>query len=56
MQEVIARSDFWHDAAELLVLCDLRGHFTGEQLAVAKNCDCCFVTGGFESEDGHAKK
>ena len=60
VHEVIARRNFWNDAAVFFVLRDLRSHFTREQLraelaaVVAQNGDGRFVAGCFEREDGHA--
>ena len=51
VNEVIARGDS-DDAAELLVLGDLRSDLAREQIAFAQDRDGGLVTGGFESEDG----
>ena len=54
MQEMASRSHFRHDAAVRLVL-RLRRNFAREQPCVPQNCDCRFVAGRFDAENGHAQ-
>jgi hypothetical protein len=53
MHEVIARSDFWHNATELFVFSDLRGDFARYEMPIAQNGDSSFIARRFKSENGH---
>ena len=50
---MIARCNFWHNAAEFLVLGNLGRNLATQQFAVAKNGDRRFIARGFERQYCH---
>ena len=50
---MMTRSDFRHDSTIRLVRGDLGRHLAGEQLSITQNSYRRFITGCFDSENGH---